>query len=100
MNVTLNDLNAINEFLFYTFIIGLLISFMFFSIARSIIKRIISKINFPYRIRTEQGYLYRSLNGTYVPIQRKKEIDFQRVLKRKEQRIRFHEYALKRLKES
>lgn len=98
MNVTPHDLNAINELLSFTFIFGIFLAFMFFGLARIIINRIISRINFPHRIRTEDGYLYRSLKGTYVSEQRKKDIEFERKLKNKERWIRIHEHAIKRLK--
>lgn len=99
MNVTPDDLNAIKELLFATFVFGIFLAFMFFGLARIIINKIISRINFPYRIRTEDGYLYRSIKGTYVSEQRKKDIEFEGKLKNKERWIRRHEYALKRLKE-
>lgn len=98
MNLTLNDLNTIKELLFSAFLIGIYLAFIFFVIARGIINKIISRINFPHRIRTEDGYLYRSLNGTYVSQKRKKDIEFERKLKNKDRWIRRHEYALKRLR--
>lgn len=95
MNVTPSDLNAINELLFSSFIIGLFFAFIFFGLARLFIKRIISKINYPNRIKTEEGYLYRSLKGTYVSKQRKQDIEMENKLRW----IRIYELRLKRLKQ-
>lgn len=98
MNVTPDDLNAIKELLFATFVFGIFLAFMFFGLARIIINKIISRINFPNRIKTEDGYLYRSENGTYVSKQRAEDIRFERKLKNKDRYIRMHEHALKRLR--
>lgn len=96
--VTVNDLNAITQLAYSILTIGLIFSFFFYALLRNIALSIIKRINFPHRVKTEQGYLYRSLNGTYVTKHRADDIEIERKLKRKNRAIKYHEYVLKRLK--
>ena len=96
--VTVNDLNAITQLAYSALIIGLILSFFLFTLLRNIALSIIKRINFPHRVKTEQGYLYRSFSGTYVTKQRADDIKIERKMKRKNHFIKYHEHVLKRLK--
>lgn len=96
--LTPTDLNAINHlFLFITFF-ACSVGLFFASFIYRIYKKISRNINFPNRIKTEEGYLYRSINGTYVSKQRCEEILIQKKFKRIDSYIAFHTRILNRLK--
>ncbi|MFW2002607.1 hypothetical protein [Acinetobacter ursingii] len=97
-NITVDDLNSITQLFYSILIIGFIFSSIIFAVLRSIALSVIKRINFPHRIKTESGYLYRSLNGTYVAKQRADEIFIQRKMKKRQFWIKRHEYIISRLK--
>lgn len=97
-NITVDDLNSITQLFYSILIMGCIFSFIIFAVLRSFAIALIKRINFPYRIKTEQGYLYRSLNGSYVSKQRADEIFIQRKMKKRQFWIKRHEYIISRLK--
>lgn len=96
-HLTPADLSAITSMFINLSILAvffsLFISFMIISIYRKIIRH----INFPHRIKTEEGYLYRSVTGLYATKQRCEDILFEKKLKRRKFYIGFHRSMLKRL---
>jgi len=97
-NITVEDLNSITQLFYAILIIGFVCSFFIFVIVRNLLLSIAKRINFPHRVKTENGYLYRSLNGTYVPKSRVDEILIQRKMKKRQFWIKRHEYIISRLK--
>lgn len=98
MNLSPTDLNAITDLFISIVMIGLIFSFFLYSIIRKIVLSIIYKINFPYRIKTESGFLFRSHNGIYVTKQRLEDIDLERKKKKKQFWIKRFENQIQRLK--
>lgn len=97
-HLTPADLNAINQLFIFIAVFACGVGLFFASFIYAIYKKILRKINFPYRIKTEEGYLYRSLNGTYVSKQRCEEILIEKKFKKIDFYIDFHTRILKRLK--
>lgn len=97
-HLTPADLNAINQLFIFIVVFACGIGLFFSSYLYRIYRKIIRKINFPNRIKTEQGYLYRSLNGTYCSKQRCDEIAIQKKFKKIDFYIAFHTRILNRLK--
>lgn len=95
--ITHSDLVAIQTLttgiILYSSLIGIFISVFIYSLGRKILRA----INVPNRIKTENGYLYRTHNGLYVTKERKKELLFDLKLKNKQRYIRYHTYILERL---
>lgn len=96
-HLTSSDLSAITSMFIDMSLIALIFSFMIVLMIQSIYRKIIRHINFPHRIKTEEGYLYRSVTGLYATKQRCEDILFQKKLKRRKSYIRFHRSMLKRL---
>lgn len=96
-NLTVNDLNALTQLTISIIFISFFIGIFFVGYVYRFYKKIIRSINFPNRVKTENGYLYRSLNGTYVSKQRSEEIFIQRKFKRLNSSIAFHNRILTRL---
>lgn len=99
-HLTPSDLVAIKDLFIFTFIFGLFLSFFIYHFLYGIYKKLVRSINYPDRIKTENGYLYRSIKGTYVSKQRAEEIFLQNKLKRKKYYIAFHTRMLQRLQSS
>lgn len=97
-HLTPSDLNAINQLFIFIVVFACGIGLFFSSYLYRIYRKTIRKINFPNRIKTEQGYLYRSLNGTYCSKQRCEEIMIEKKFKRINFYIDYHTRILKRLK--
>ena len=97
-HLTPSDLNAINQLFIFIAVFACGVGLFFASFTYRIYKRILRNINFPHRIKTEEGYLYRSLNGTYVSKQRCEEIMIEKKFKRINFYIDYHTRILKRLK--
>lgn len=97
-NLTVNDLNAITQLTVSIISISFFIGIFLVGYVYRFYKKFIRSINFPHRIKTENGYLYRSLHGTYVSKQRSEEIAIQRKFKRLNFYISFHTRILERLK--
>jgi len=95
--LTLNDLNALHQLITFIAIFSCGLGLFFSSILYRLYKKIIRQINFPTRVKTEEGYLYRSIKGTYVSKERLEEILFENKLKRRKFYIAFHRSMLKRL---
>lgn len=98
MNITVNDFNSITQLFYSIVIIGLFFSFFLFSIIRNISLSLIKRINQPQRIKTEEGFLYRSSNGLYLTKQRLNDIEFQNKLKKRNFWIKRHQHQIERLK--
>lgn len=97
-HLTPSDLNAINQLFTFIAVFACGTGLFFASFIYTIYKKISTKINFPHRIKTEEGYLYRSLNGTYCSKQRCEEILIEKKFKKIDFYIAFHTRILKRLK--
>ena len=97
-HLTPSDLNAINQLFAFIVVFACCVGLFFASFIYGIYKKISRNINFPNRIKTEEGYLYRSLNGTYVSKQRCEEILIEKKFKKIDFYIAFHTRILKRLK--
>lgn len=97
-HLTLADLNAINNLFVFITVFACVTGLFFASFIYSIYKKILRNINFPQRVKTEEGYLYRSQNGTYVSKQRCEEIFIEKKFKKIDFYIAFHTRILKRLK--
>lgn len=98
--LTVLEQSALIDMFWSIVALGLMLSFFLFWIFQSFFRFVFRKINFPQRVRTEHGYLYRTLTGLYVSKQRCLEIDTDLKLKRKDCAIKHHEYVLNRLKTS
>jgi hypothetical protein len=99
-HLTPSDLVAIKDLFIFTFIFGLSLSFFIYHFLYGIYKKLARSINYPDRIKTEDGYLYRSIKRTYVSKQRAEELFFQNKLKRRKSYIAFHTRMLQRLQSS
>ena len=97
-SLSIQDHESLLHLIYMTMGLSFIASFVIYGFLNNIFKLAVNLINFPYRIKTEQGYLYRSLNGTYVSKQRVEDIKIERKLKRKNHFIKYHEHVLKRLK--
>lgn len=89
---------VVSNFLLSVVFIGLIFSFILYGIFDKAIRSIIRRINFPTKIRTETGYLYRSKTGVYCSADRCLEIAFELKLKNRQRAIKHHERILNRLK--
>lgn len=97
-HLTPSDLNAINQLFISITLISCCLGLFFASFIYSFYKKIERRINFPQRVKTEQGYLYRSQNGTYCSKKRCEEIFIEKKFKKIDFYIAFHTRILKRLK--
>ncbi|TCB70202.1 hypothetical protein E0H89_16270 [Acinetobacter sp. ANC 3781] len=96
-HLTPADLSAITSMFINISVIAVIFSLMIVLMIQSIYRKIIRHINFPHRIKTEEGYLYRSVTGLYATKQRCEDILFEKKLKRRKFYIGFHRSMLKRL---
>lgn len=96
-SLSIQDHESLLQVLYMTMGLSFIASFLIYVLLRNIVLSIIKRINFPHRVKTEQGYLYRSLNGTYVTKSRADEIFIQRKMKKRQFWIKRHEYILERL---
>lgn len=87
----------VSNFLLCVVCIGLIFSFILYGIFDKAIRSIIRRINFPYKIRTESGYLYRSSTGVYASKERCFELDQVFKIKRKKKWIEHHKRIIARL---
>lgn len=97
-HLTPADLNAINQLFIFIAVFACAIGLFLASYFYTFYKKIERRINFPQRVKTEEGYLYRSQNGTYVSKQRCEEIFIEKKFKKLDFYIAFHTRILKRLK--
>lgn len=97
-HLTPSDLNAINQLFIFIAVFACVAGLFFASFFYRCYRKITRQINFPNRIKTEDGYLYRSQNGTYCSKQRCEEILIEKKFKKIDFYIDFHTRILKRLK--
>ncbi|UYF72049.1 hypothetical protein [Acinetobacter ursingii] len=96
-SLSIQDHESLLQVVYMTMGLSFIASFFIYVLLRNTVLSIIKRINFPHRVKTEQGYIYRSLNGTYVTKLRADEIFIQRKMKKRQFWIKRHEYILKRL---
>lgn len=78
-------------------VLGLILSFVLQGIFNKAFRFLINRINFPRRIKTEDGYLYRAVNGVYASKDRCFDLDQQWKMKNKERWIARHQRIIKQL---
>mgnify|MGYP003334946338 FL=1 len=97
----MNDYIHLFLSLFWTqFIITIILGIICIPILNSILKRIGSYFSVPKRVKTPDGYLYRSLNGEYVEKQVLEYVDVAYIFKNKQRGIKHLERRLQILKSS
>ncbi|MEG1502373.1 MAG: hypothetical protein RR370_03180 [Synergistaceae bacterium] len=92
--------NLFLSFFWIQFILTTILGLICFSFLDRILKRIGKYFSVPKRVKTQNGYLYRSLNGEYVEKEVLEYVDVAYIFKNKESGIKHLERRLQMLKQS
>lgn len=88
------------SFFWIQFTLVIILGLICVPVIEGILKRVGKYFSVPKRIKTPDGYLYRSLNGEYVEKQVLEYVDVAYIYKNKERGIKHLERRLQMLKQS
>lgn len=99
--MTILEYKALSQLVFYSsFFLSIILTFVFYFLYRLFYTYVIKKMRFPKKIKTIDGFLYRSLPGVYVTQEELDDFNADYIHSNKERSIKLLEYRLSRLKDS
>ena len=98
MIITGADSQAVISAVGYLCLFGFLVGLFLASLIYLLYRKILRQIKFPNRVKTEEGFLYRTEKGLYVKKNLVEEHDLAFELKIRQRSIAFHERRLVCLK--